>query len=302
MVDEPATQMRACLWAAFSLYTKGNPDEAWSHTEVLVKTAEALRDRLWLGRSLNPNARLAFLTGDWEAARQFIDTALEMSPWEAISLGMRVALEYQLGEWVAGEADLEQLLDVSESLSLRHEGNLSRAEAMANGAKACVIPLVGRLTGGDDRFDVAQTASEPCLSSPSSVPQVAYMGRVGLALMAVNRGDSEAAREQYAALKSRTSEIRLWIPVSFDRVLGLLSHTMGTPDQAMAHFEDAVTFCRSAGYRPELAWACCDYADMLLERNDGGGRRKATTLLDESLAISSDLGMRPSWSGCCLGR
>ena len=48
---------------------------------------------------------------------------------------------------------------------------------------------------------------------------------------------------------------------------------------------------RKARYRPELAWTCCDYADALRER-DGEGDN-ATSLLDESLAISSELGMRP---------
>ena len=53
------------------------------------------------------------------------------------------------------------------------------------------------------------------------------------------------------------------------------------------------TFCRKAGYRPELAWSCCDYADLLRERNAEGDRAEAISLLDESLAISSELGMRP---------
>ena len=52
-------------------------------------------------------------------------------------------------------------------------------------------------------------------------------------------------------------------------------------------------FCRKAGYRPELAWTCCDYSDALLERNDVGDRAKAMALLDESLTIATDLGMRP---------
>jgi hypothetical protein len=81
--------------------------------------------------------------------------------------------------------------------------------------------------------------------------------------------------------------------ISADRLLGLLSQTMGDLDQATEHFEDALVFCREAGYRPELAWTCCDYADMLLERDDEGEKSKATSLLDESLAISSELGMRP---------
>ncbi len=78
-----------------------------------------------------------------------------------------------------------------------------------------------------------------------------------------------------------------------DRLLGLLSQTSGNFNQAVAHFGNALAFCRKAGYRPELAWTCCDYADTLLQRNGPGDREKAMSLLDESLAISSELGMRP---------
>ena len=77
------------------------------------------------------------------------------------------------------------------------------------------------------------------------------------------------------------------------RLMGLLAQTMGNMDQAAAHFEDALAFCRKAGYRPELAWTCCDYADTLRERDSAGDKQKAAALLDESLAISSELGMRP---------
>ena len=68
---------------------------------------------------------------------------------------------------------------------------------------------------------------------------------------------------------------------------------MGNLDQAVACFEDSLNFCRKAGYRPELAWTRCDYADALLQRNDSSDREKAMSLLDESLAISTELGMRP---------
>ena len=75
---------------------------------------------------------------------------------------------------------------------------------------------------------------------------------------------------------------------------------MGNVDQAAQHFEEALVFCRRASYRPELAWTCCDYADTLLQRastgsarTDAGDREKATALLEESLVISNELGMRP---------
>ncbi len=68
---------------------------------------------------------------------------------------------------------------------------------------------------------------------------------------------------------------------------------MGKLDDAQTHFEDAQALCRKAGYRPELAWSLCDYADMLKERDAPVDQEKAMKLLDESLAISSELGMRP---------
>ena len=85
-----------------------------------------------------------------------------------------------------------------------------------------------------------------------------------------------------------------------NRLLGLLAHTMNNLDQAIGHFEDSLAFCRKAGYHPQLAWTCCDYADTLLQRAStsseqahSGDHEKAMSLLDESLAISSELGMRP---------
>ena len=57
----------------------------------------------------------------------------------------------------------------------------------------------------------------------------------------------------------------------------------------------------AAGYRPELAWTRCDYAETVKERDSEGDRANDMYLLDESLAIPSELGMRALWSWCCLG-
>ena len=124
------------------------------------------------------------------------------------------------------------------------------------------------------------------------------MAREGLALIAVQRSDAESANEQYSFLKSQRGN-QLGPATSADRMLGLLAQTMGSLDDAQTHFEDAVAFCRKAGYVVELAWSLCDYADMLLDPSTSSGRaaeenrQKAMQLLDESLQISTELGMRP---------
>ncbi|MDA1256891.1 MAG: hypothetical protein O3C10_03490 [Chloroflexi bacterium] len=96
--------------------------------------------------------------------------------------------------------------------------------------------------------------------------------------------------------------------MSTNRVSGLLAQSVGDLDLAVQHFEDALEFCR-AGYRPELAWICSDYAEMLLDRaatdphstgsvhassaSGIGDREKAIELQDQALAITRELGMRP---------
>ena len=113
-----------------------------------------------------------------------------------------------------------------------------------------------------------------------------------MALLAVQKGDQSAAEERYAYLIGQRGTMISTV-ISGDRLLGLLSQTTRNMGQAATHFEDALAFCRKAGYRPELAWTCCDYADGLRERHGEGDQAKANSLLDESLTISSELGMRP---------
>jgi len=154
------------------------------------------------------------------------------------------------------------------------------------------IATIGRITGVLDRLELAESAAEQVLSNQSATPVYALYSKAALALLAVQKGDKSAAEEHYAYLLGQRGRMIQTVS-SVDRLLGLLSQTMGELDQSTEHFEEALAFCRKAGYRPELAWTCCDYADLLRECNAEGDRAKAVSLLDESLAISSELGMRP---------
>jgi ATP/maltotriose-dependent transcriptional regulator MalT len=113
-----------------------------------------------------------------------------------------------------------------------------------------------------------------------------------LALLTQLRGDRAAAREQYDALVSHRGTMSSFL-ITDDRLLGLLSTVQGRLDQAVVHFEAALAFSRKADYRPELAWTCYDYADVLLQRSYPGDHARAMSLVNDSLAISQELGMRP---------
>ena len=207
-----------------------------------------------------------------------------MDPQELIFHGQRALINYEVGDFRQGEVYLEQMWDILRLAPIEGVGR--------SGFPVIVIPMIARISGVGTGLEAAKTAAEVVLSSPSTPPLIAMSSRIALALVAVVQKDADAAHEQYEVLKSvRAAE---WYgTMSTDRLLGLVSHTMGKLDQATVHFEDALAFCRKAGFRPELAWALCDYADMLLERKHEGDRDKAVEMLDESLAISTKLGMRP---------
>ena len=133
------------------------------------------------------------------------------------------------------------------------------------------------------------------------MPFFKLLAIAGLAIIAIQRGDGEKLEAHRAVLAAHSGIMLVGGVISVDRLLGLLSQTMANLDQAAQHFEDALAFCSKAGYKPELAWTCCDYADTLLQRHastssaqaDDDDKEKAMSLLDESRAISSELGMRP---------
>jgi tetratricopeptide (TPR) repeat protein len=280
----PLAEFFAHLWGARALLvTGGDSERIRLHAEAGLLAAERLHDHLWLPIALGAfNTFFYSAWGDWQAAREFSDRGLDLAPRSSLILPPRIMLEYQVGEFDRGEAFLERFLETT--------GVGRRAQGLVT-----VIPMAARISGNTDRLDIAEEAAMELLSSDSTAPLNASAARIGLALIAVQRSAMTEAAEQLAALESLRGTMSggLALAISIDRLLGLLAHTMNNLDQACAHFENALPFCRNAGYRPELAWTCCDYADTLLQRNEPGDQEKAMSLLDESLAISNELGMRP---------
>ena len=307
-VDDPFAAWLARLWAALSSLALGDSEGARLHAGGCLSLAEGLRTRVHLLYALWVNALVAQVEGNWREARGLSNRSLPLMSQGGHHLGFRALLEFETGEFTQGHAYLELLVEVM---------RLTEPAQTAEWAyPASVIPLVATITGIAKQFDIAESAANAILSAPHQRPVFAIQARVGLALIAVQSGDVEGAAKQYVVLESQRSSFLFSAGLPVDRILGLLAGTMGKLDEAMTHFEDAFSFCRKAGYRPALAWTCCDYADLLLRRastepvpsdlpttdvSDSAGhpelvegwRQKGMSLLDESLSISRELGMRP---------
>ena len=270
------------FWVGIALLNTGQFNEAQRHVAAMLSTAESLRSRYWLATALWLNERSSSYEGNWQGAKDFNERGLSVSPSDTRLLGTRMLMEYEVGDDIQGRGYLERLV---EALRLVPPGPRYDYASVA-----LMLPVVARITGELDQLHIAESSAATVLSAESATPLISRFARVGLGLIAVLRGDVEAAREQYGSLGLAAGSNLF---VSGDRLLGLLAQTMGDLDQAVAHFEDALAFCRKAGYRSELAWSCCDYAGTLLDRNTTGDLAKAITLLDESLSVSGELGMLP---------
>ena len=271
-VAEPQAEVSARYSAERVLLVNGDLERARPHGTAILALSEKLRDRSWMASALWLNERKSCLEEDWSAARALNDRGLATLYMDPRLLGTRVLLEYQVGEFAEGNLNMERLLEV---MSLTQPGPI-----LTYGYPAIVIPMAAWTSGVQDRLDVAEAAGEIVLAAAAAIPFVACMARVGLALLAIIRGGAEAAIDHYAALKlHRGMMLPLPMVMAADHLLGLLSQTMGDSDQAVVYFEDALAFCRKAGYKPEQAWTCCDYADTLFQRDGPEDRPKAIALL-----------------------
>jgi DNA-binding CsgD family transcriptional regulator len=290
LADVPYATFMAHLSAFAYMWTMGDLKGMQQHAGAALTAAERLRDRYTLGAALWLNELVNLLEGNWQAAQDFSERGLAVTGSPVFALCNRAKLEYEIGNFLQGDAYLGRLL---ESINLAVNGQSEDAYFSFS------IPAIARITNTIDHFDDAQKVAEAILASLYAFPFVSLFARTGLALMAVQRSNSRAAMEQYAALEAERSSVLYTGWISLDHLLGLLSATQGRFDQAIVHFEDALAFCRRAGHRPELAWICYDYADTLLvEASLKPGptvenQAKAISLLQESLAIASELGMKP---------
>ena len=232
----------------------------------------------------NQASVIAHRESDWEAAGRFSGQGLELFPNDCRSLGTRVQLEFEQGKFDQGAQFLERLI---QAMRLAPAGPNFESMIPALG-----LPLAARISGIYDYHEVAKAAADAVISAPNASKMVLWGAKAGLGLMAVQRGDSIAAADQSAALSSGRGTGTVVISLCLDRLLGLLSQAMGDLELAVDHYKDSLSFCREADYRPELAWTCHDYAGALLERKYAGDQALGIDLLDESISLSGDLGMR----------
>ena len=261
----------------------GDLDEGEKRATAYLKRAEKEGTKKNLAMAYSIKGFVAYYLGDWSRAREFTDRSIAVWDGPGWAMLQRALLEYEVGNFDRGSIYMERFLEKAPAYE-------SKA---VNATKATALVWIARITGDNARLDEAEEGARSRLLSTAYLPGNILI-RTILGYIEVQRGDAAAAEEHYSALKpARGLNLGPFSHLNIDWILGLLAQTMGRLDDAMVHFEDVLAFFRKGGFRPALAWICHDYSDALLHRNGPGDRDRARSLLDESLALSHELGMRP---------
>ncbi len=287
-VDNPVAEVVATWFVAFSMVTLGDTAQVDAALDTNLESAERLREHYWLGIAYWGYASLSLLRGDWGKCLEYSDLGLAVATDLHSYLVPKSIMQYQLGEIESGDETLNAMMDFS--------SHSRPGPSLAYLAPATALPVITYISGSKDwqnQFDAIEERAKAVLASSACTPFTAIFARCSLGLIAVQRKDTATATEIYQDLLPYRGTVPMTGHIAVDRLLGLLAHTFGELETAVGHFDDSLDFCRNAGYRVELAWTCSDYAESLLQRNARGDRQRAGTFLDEALAISTELGMRP---------
>ncbi|OLF09252.1 response regulator transcription factor, partial [Actinophytocola xanthii] len=176
----------------------------------------------------------------------------------------------------------------------REQGRLAELPDLAASypnypAARCALPVLLLDTG---RTDAARAAL-------AAAPVEATTPPWGLALLAeacVELADRSRAVEVYALLRRHTGHALVLSNALLclgpaDRPLGMLAGLLGRPQDAVRHFETALTVARRLGARPALTRTRIDLAGVLLDRGRPDDRARARQLLEPAAADAAELGM-----------
>ena len=158
------------------------------------------------------------------------------------------------------------------------------------------IPAFAYASGIDEWLDLSVEVTDTVVALSESTPLAVAGAQFGRAWVAVQRGEVETAaeyREPLLNLKSTVGNGWFNTPSlpTIDRLLGQIAITQRDFERSFFHFEQALAFSQNAGFRPEEAWTCHDFASALLQRNRTGDRQRADSLLTDCTEIADAIGM-----------
>jgi class 3 adenylate cyclase len=326
-VDDPAALSYTLLRRAYAVSGPGNPEVQLATATETVQVADELGDRETALQGRFFRAITLLELGDVPAVDLEIEAMARLAEelrqpfylwYVAQARTMRALMEgrFEEGELLARQAlalgqpvreqDADMRFELQMSIVRRERGGLEESvTAFKRFAEEYpTLPILRTSLAylscelgreAEARTEFEQLAAGDFADLPQDILRLSTVAN--LSQTCAFLGDIERAAilyellRPYAGRNVSTSIISCYGSAS--HYLGLLATTMERWDEAARHFENALEMNARMGARPFVAHTQRDYADMLLRRDEPGGREKALELLTEALGTAQELGMKP---------
>jgi len=273
--NNPVDILRALLWVSQGATSTGEFKQGEETADNMLARARVTRDHYWIARAMNAMMDAVPAQGRSDEALAIVAEANTMGLSEPIMNAIAINVLSQVGRF--GDAhSLIKSMSETPLFAKAYYLELGKDEAMAHALEEATTE------------DAIQ--ADLLFLTPIFHMRVRY----GLSILANLRKDPAVAAEEYQQIISLVGDANgAYLTRSNQRVLGDLAKTSGDEPEAEDHYQRSVEFCRETGFKPELAWSMYEYADLLLTRGGDGDREKAGPMLDETLALATDMGMKP---------
>ena len=262
----------------------GKLTEAKKHASVQTSVVQKYRDPyLMYGPFSAQHNHLmhALITGDWQLA---ICLSKQIMVSRKPDKATGILIRRLIAEFESGSDEFISVLNqYFDDLTRQGPGGYENARMVA--------PYLARITGKRCYLEYFDKKGIRRSFSPEHRARIP----MALGLCAVVETDVQAARENYEEMMklARPPILCPFTQCTSFRVLGILATAIGKIDEAVSHFEKGYSFCKKAGYRPELAWTCCDWADAFIKRGTNDDLVRAKDLLQEGILLTQNLNMHP---------
>ena len=282
--NNPVDMLRALLWASNIYAYTGEFQQGETFADSMLSRAQSAGDLWWIGLATAAKMEAIASQGRLLEAVTLIKNA---DP----RLGDNLQFQYRAVRILAQAGNLTDASDLVATIT----GGFG---TLMSGGYNTIMAISSYLECSFDpgmTVDLVNKVNEWSSLRNIDINQHAELGlRYGLAVFVTLREDKILGQEQYSRISQlvRSGDVCAY-GVSSQRVLGDLAKILEDNTRAEEHYQRSVKFCRGTGFKPELAWSLYEYADLLLTRDGDRDREKAGPMLDEALALTTDMGMKP---------
>jgi class 3 adenylate cyclase len=295
---EPAVEFDSLLGACLYSMRLGRSDLTDQHIDRLEQLAAALRDPRSRGFVARVRAQRALQRGQLDEAR-----TEAWNSWQTLRrLGSGDDPLGPIGQGFQSQIFCQRRLQgrLGETIEMLQSGVEAFPDAVIwRGLLACALAESGQTDRARELLDEVRRDGYAVVRSVLGEADTYTL--LSEACLACEH--SEAASELRELLLPTRGRFLLMNGVaSFgttDRALGNLEVVLGRFDDAQAHFEASMELERRTGSLGWLPRTQCDFARMLLTRNNAGDREMAFALLDEATSTAQELGLK-GWLDRCI--